>query len=174
MDAQVEAKRGHLLSVMTSKTRIIILVIVALYSCVARGEVKSLIINRPDSTDMRVNLSEDMRITFEDNFIHVIDWKLCLEIPIDEITSWYFSDERFDVMVNVEEVRTESLFLERTPSGLLVRNDEEDIELRVYNLSGMLVKHYPPARSIEMLFCDYKKGIYLVDMGCKTIKIIIQ
>lgn len=140
----------------------------------ARSEVRSLVVNKTDSTDVCVNLSEEMRITFEEDFIRIMDRKICMLIALDEISSWHFNEESFDVMVNVEEVKTSSLIIERTPAGLMLRNDDANIDLKVYDISGLLVKHYQPACVVEMPFCDFKSGLYLLDIGNRRIKILIQ
>lgn len=137
---------------------------------------QSVQLNYSDNSSMLIHIEGDMTTRFEDGNLLMQCSKGDIAVPVSKLKSFSFStlpgsDKEW---MGIESVFTESTTIVIDGSTLNINNLNPGSHVTITNMAGQTVKSITAGGNIEFSLNDLHKGIYVVTVNNKSLKIAVK
>jgi hypothetical protein len=159
---------------MTLKQTLLPFMLLACLGANAADAYKSIIVSKKDKTTVTVNLSTQLRATFESSNLRIVDTGVDITLPLTDVSGWTYSTEKSVTGLSDAIAEPEGT-MERRPGSIVLTGFAPNAEIAFYTTDGRLVRRYASADEVVIPLSDLPTaGIYLLRAGRQTFKIAIR
>lgn len=160
-------------SLLTLATALAILAPMAVQ---AKG-YQSVIVTKTDATVLAIQGEQGMKATTKEQTLRfVTPDESFIEIPLDEVTGWEYSQQHGDAQwtsISGAEINP-NIVLTRTTTGIMLQNLPDNSSITLTALNGTVVSSLKVSGYCEIPFDSLQNGIYLLTFNNQTVKIAVS